>query len=123
MVRTTIDLGALHAAMDAARAARGLSWRQIARELELSPSTLSRLGTGQHPDVNAFASMVRWLNLPAESFMTDPNADRRPQADLVAELAPLLRARRDLRKEDVEHLEQLIASAVRRFRADRTEGA
>lgn len=119
MVRTSIDVAALYAAMDAARVGRRLSWRQVAAELELSPSTLSRLANGQKPDVNAFAAMVSWLNLPAERFIADPDAREHAEPDLVAELAPLLRARRDLRKEDVEHLEQIIASAVRRFRADR----
>lgn len=123
MVRTSIDVTALYAALDAARAGRRMSWRQVAAELELSPSTLSRLANGLKPDVNAFAAMVDWLNMPAERFIVDSDRQGRPEPDLVAELAPLLRARRDLRKEDVEHLEQIIASAVRRFRADRDEPA
>ena len=123
MGRTSIDVTALYAALDAARASKHLSWRQLAREMELSPSTMSRLGNGLKPDVNAFAAMVRWLNLPAETFMVDPDRRdeaRRDEPELVAVLAPLLRARRDLTEEDVAHLEQLIASAVRRFKADRS---
>jgi transcriptional regulator with XRE-family HTH domain len=123
VTRTTIDVIALHAALDAARESRNLSWRQLAREIEVSPSTMSRLANGLKPDVNAFVAMVRWLNLPAERFMVEPNEGHRAprdQPDLVAELAPLLRARKDLTKEDVEHLEQIIGSAVRRFKADRT---
>ncbi len=122
MARTTVDVVALHAALDAARESRDLSWRQVAREIEVSPSTMSRLANGLKPDVNAFAAMVRWLNLPAERFMVDSNEGNRTphdQPDLVAELAPLLRARKDLTKEDVEHLEQIIGSAVRRFKAGR----
>lgn len=42
------------------------------------------------------------------------------EPDLVAELALLLRARRDLDDKDVDHLQELIRSAVRRFRADRS---
>jgi transcriptional regulator with XRE-family HTH domain len=117
----TVDVAALHAALGAAKESRNLSWRQLAGELGLSPSTLSRLGNGLNPDVNAFAAMVRWLNLPAEKFMVGtggPSAEA-DQPELVVELAPLLRARKDLKKEDVEHLEQIISSAVRRFRADR----
>jgi transcriptional regulator with XRE-family HTH domain len=122
VVRTIVDVVALHAALDAAREGRKLSWRQLAGEIGVSPSTMSRLANGLKPDVNAFAAMVRWLQLPAERFMVD--ADRGEQAqqsqpDLVAELAPLLRARKDLTKEDVEHLEQIIGSAVRRFKAGR----
>jgi len=53
MARASIDVAALYAALDAARESRDLSWRQLAREIEVSPSTLSRLGNGLNPDVNA----------------------------------------------------------------------
>jgi len=39
----------------------------------------------------------------------------------MTELAPLLRARKDLKPQDVEYLEDLIGATVRRFRADRSE--
>lgn len=119
MARTTVDVKALYAALDATRETNDQSWRQLAREIGVSASTMSRLANGLKPDVNAFAAMVRWLNVPAEAFMIDDEQHRREQPDLVAELAPLLRARTDLKKEDVEHLEQLIGSAVRRFNAER----
>lgn len=123
MPRTSIDVNTLYAALDAAREVRGMSWRQLAKEIGVSPSTLSRLANDLKPDVNAFAAMVTWLGVPAEKFMIDDDTTVRPgsqELPLVAELAPLLRARRDLRPEDVEHLEQIIGSAVRRFAAERT---
>ncbi|WP_372672773.1 hypothetical protein [Amycolatopsis kentuckyensis] len=54
-------------------------------------------------------------------MIDDAELQRRTEdpPDLVAELAPLLRARSDLQPQDVEHLEQLIGSAVRRFNTDR----
>lgn len=123
MARMTVDVGHLHAALDAARESKGLSWRQLARELGVSPSTMSRLANeDKKPDVNAFAAMVTWLGVPAEKFMVDEDdlaAKTDEEPPLLAELAPLLRARRDLKKEDVDHLEELISSAVRRFAAER----
>lgn len=123
-MQTTVDVVGLHAALDAAREGRGWSWRQLARELGLSPSTMSRLANGHKPDVDAFAAIVSWLNVNANTFIIteEQRQDRatRPQPDLVAELAPLLRARNDLSNEDVNHLEELIRSAVRRFQADGT---
>lgn len=124
MANASIDVIALHGALDAAREAKELSWRQLAKVLDVSPSTLSRLANGNNPDVEAFAAMVRWLDVPAEKFMIDDyELTRRAEEppDLVAELAPLLRARPDLAKEDIEHLEQLIGSAVRRFSAERRQ--
>ena len=123
MPRTSIDVSTLYAALDAAREVRSMSWRQLANEIGVSPSTLSRLANDLKPDVNAFAAMVTWLGVPAEKFMIDDDTTVRPgsqELPLVAELAPLLRARRDLSPEDVEHLEQIIGSAVRRFAAERT---
>jgi transcriptional regulator with XRE-family HTH domain len=122
MPRMTINVAGLYAALDAAREAKDLSWRQLAKEIGVSASTMSRMANDLRPHVNAFASMVSWLNMPAEAFMIDVDEVVQPEGEpeLLVELAPLLRARRDL-KEDVELLEELIGSAVRRFKAERTQ--
>lgn len=73
------------------------------------------------PDVAAFATMTTWLRIPADDFIHGPRDPESPEPDLVASLAPLLRARRDLEPEDVEHLEQLIGSAARRFHRERAK--
>jgi transcriptional regulator with XRE-family HTH domain len=122
MPRTHIDVPALHAALDAARHSkqRGeLSWRQLAAEVGVSPSTMTRLANGHRPDVDAFVALVRWLGMPAERFMVNDEDAEAPEPELLAELAPLLRARRDLNSEDVEYLEDLIGAAVRRFASER----
>lgn len=115
-----VDVKSLHAALDHAREEKGLSWRQLAKELDVSASTLSRMVNGLKPDVSAFAAMTTWLKMPADSFFrVSPSRDEEPE--LVVQLAPLLRARRDLDDKDVEYLEELIGGAVRRFRADRSK--
>ncbi|WP_086667122.1 helix-turn-helix domain-containing protein [Lentzea kentuckyensis] len=123
MARMTVDVARLHAALDAARESKDMSWRQLAKELGVSPSTMSRLANEDaKPDVNAFAAMVTWLGVPAEKFMVDEDdlsARTGEEPPLLAELAPLLRARSDLQQEDVEYLEDLISSAVRRFATER----
>jgi transcriptional regulator with XRE-family HTH domain len=124
MSQTTVDVVGLHAALDAARQGRGWSWRQLARELGLSASTMSRLANGQKPDVDAFAAMVAWLQTDANKFIITEERRReryeQEEPDLVALLAPLLRARRDLDDKDIDHLQELIRSAVRHFEADRS---
>ncbi len=115
-----VDVKALHAALDHEREAKALSWRQVAKELDVSASTISRMVNGLRPDVSAFAAMTTWLRMPAEDFYrVSPSSDEEPE--LTAQLAPLLRARRDLDEKDVEYLEEIISSAVRRFRADRSK--
>ncbi|WP_068494654.1 helix-turn-helix domain-containing protein [Pseudoclavibacter helvolus] len=117
---SAVDVKSLHAALDHAREEKKLSWRQLAKELDVSASTLSRMANGLKPDVSAFAAMTTWLRMPAESFYrVTSNSDEEPE--LVAQLAPLLRARKDLNNQDVEYLEEIIGGAVRRFRTDRAE--
>jgi transcriptional regulator with XRE-family HTH domain len=100
-----INVPALYAALDAQREAAGLSWRQLAKNLGLSPSTFTRLANGHRPDVDAFAALVGWLGQPAERFITsdDPNAADEPA--LLAELAPLFRARALLDETGAERLQ------------------
>ena len=120
MPQTQINVPALYAALDAVRESRRMSWRQLAREVEVSPSTFSRLANRQKPDVDAFLALVRWLNVPAERFMADGDDQDREEPPLMAELAPLLRARRDLNSEDKKYLEEVIGAAVRRFAAEQS---
>jgi transcriptional regulator with XRE-family HTH domain len=123
MTKTKIDVRGLYAALDAERTARGLSWRQLAKEIGVSPSLLSRLSNDQRPDADGFATLVRWLNMPAEEFMVDVEGDRGPQPepDLLTQLAPLLRARQDLDKRDIAYLEEVIRATVRHVQAARKE--
>jgi transcriptional regulator with XRE-family HTH domain len=123
MTKTKIDVQGLYAALDAERTARGLSWRQLAKEIDVSPSLLSRLGNELRPDADRFATLVRWLNMPAEQFMIDAEESsvERTQPELLTQLAPLLRARHDLEARDVAYLEDVIRATVRHARATREE--
>ncbi|WP_062356248.1 helix-turn-helix domain-containing protein [Herbidospora yilanensis] len=114
-----VNVKALHAALDAARAEKDLSWRQLAKEIGVSASTISRMASGLKPDVTAFAAMTTWLRMPAESFYVDPMRTDDEEPELVASIGPLLRARRDLSENDVAYLEEVIAAAARRFRVER----
>ncbi len=123
MTKMKIDVRGLYAALDAERAARGWSWRQLAKEIGVSPSLLSRLGNELRPDADGFATLVRWLNMPAEQFMVEVDGHReaRTEPDLVTQLAPLLRARQDLGKRDVAYLEEVIRATVRHVQAARED--
>jgi transcriptional regulator with XRE-family HTH domain len=115
----SVDVKVLHAALDAARTEKNLSWRQLAKELGVSASTISRMANGYKPDVTAFAAMTTWLRMPAETFYVTSESASGEEPELVASLVPLLRARNDLTEQDVDYLEEVIAAAARRFRAER----
>ncbi|MEK4243720.1 MULTISPECIES: helix-turn-helix domain-containing protein [Janibacter] len=118
----TINVKSLHAALDAAREQQDLSWRQLAKELGVSASTISRMAQGLRPDVSAFVAMTTWLRMPAESFYLGvEETDEEP--DLVASLSPHLRARSDLTEKDVSYLEEVIAAAAKRFKSEREEAS
>lgn len=124
MSRTKINVEGLYAALNADREERGVSWRQLAKEIGVSPSLLSRLGNGYRPDADGFVTLVRWLGLPAEQFMVDENAElpvARREPELFTQLAPLLRARQDLSDADVTYLEDVIKATVRRAEAYRRD--
>ncbi len=112
-----VDVRSLHAALDKAREGKGLSWRQLAKEIGVSASTLSRMANDLKPDLTAFAAMTTWLNMRPEQFFVGAEP-RDQEPDLVAQLVPLLRARKDLKPKDVEYLEAVIAAAAKRFRAE-----
>lgn len=119
MPKAKINVEGLYGSLNAAREVRGWSWRQLAKEIGVSPSLLSRMANGYRPDADGFATLVQWLGMPAERFMTMQS--ERPAPDLVAELAPLLRASKDLTKGDVAYLEEIIQATVRRVRSAREE--
>lgn len=121
MPESRLNTDALYGALDAERLARELSWRQLAKEVGVSPSTMTRLANGQRPDVDAFAALVRWLGQPADTFLNSTEERPVKEPDLVAQLAPLLRARSDLDEQDVKYLEDLIGVAVRRLNRERLE--
>lgn len=123
MSASAVNVSALYAALDVERAARHLSWRQLAATLQLSPSTFSRMANGHRPDADTFVALTTWLGQPAERFIrpaADEQQQPQQQPQLIAELAPLLRARRDLTEDDARHLQELFAAAVRTFEAERS---
>ena len=82
-------------------------------------------GNDQRPDADGFATLVRWLKMPAEAFMIDADAKSESQSepDLVTQLAPLLRARQDLEDKDVAYLEEVIRATVKHMHATREDMA
>jgi len=61
-----LDTYALWQRLDKQRAARGLMWRELARDLKLSASTLTRLGQGKRPDADALVTILVWLDMDTD---------------------------------------------------------
>jgi transcriptional regulator with XRE-family HTH domain len=122
MAYARLNVASLYAALDAERSARGISWRRLARAVGISPSTLTRMANGHRPDVEAFAALTRWLGTPSEAYLSYEGEEPQKEPELLTQLAPLLRARKDLKEQDVAYLEDIVAAALRRFQAERAGG-
>ena len=64
------DLKALHAGLNEARTARGLTWAQTARELRCQPGQLTGLKTARFATGMALAMRItQWVGRPAADFV------------------------------------------------------
>ena len=112
MPNTTVDIAALYAAVDQKRQAKNLSWRGLAADLKITPSTFTRMAQGLKPDVDTFASLVRWLGMSQDEFLR-PTPARREDADPVAMISSYLRASKNVTQEQADALEDIMNAAFR----------
>lgn len=116
--QTTVDVAALHSALDRKRKLRELSWRELAGRLDISASTFTRMAQGHRPDVDTFATLLRWLDMPATAYMRSEDLDEEqhgepnPTADLE-QIGLLLRASRSMKPDQAEKLETIIQAAYK----------
>lgn len=115
MPGSRVDVEALYGTLNRARTERGqLSWRQVARQAGVGPSTLSRLAQGHRPDVDSFAALVHWLGMPAEDFMRHAALNQTPPAVPTTEaVASLLRGRRDLDPVSADAIGRILDSVMK----------
>ena len=76
------DFDAFYAALDDIRRSRGTTWRQVAREAEVSPSSLTRMAKGSRPDIDTVASLAAWAELDPATFF--PQAAEKSPLSMVA---------------------------------------
>ncbi|AVH59962.1 MULTISPECIES: helix-turn-helix domain-containing protein [Streptomyces] len=58
-----LDVPELYRHLDVRRRQQGLTWRDLAALVDVSPSTFSRLADGHRPDADALVSLLVWLDL------------------------------------------------------------
>ena len=64
-----LDVPEFRRRLDARRQERGLTWRQLAEQVDVSPSTFSRLADGKRPDADALITLLVWLDLDTDICM------------------------------------------------------
>ena len=113
MPETTVDVDALYAALDNKRKTHGTSWREIARQLDVSPSTFSRMAQGRRPDVDTLRRCCAG-SACRESFMRGTSASPATE-EPVAMVSSYLRSARNVTPEDAEALEDIFRAAYNRL--------
>jgi transcriptional regulator with XRE-family HTH domain len=89
-----------------ARGSRGV--RDAAKEIDISPATLSRVERGYMPDLDTFGKICRWLKVdPAEVLGIKEVVSTRPA------VAVHFRKDQALRPETAQALAQMILAAQR----------
>ncbi len=115
---TTVDVGALYAALDQQRRQQDLTWRKLAKGIGVSPSTFTRMAQGGHPDVETFVALCSWLGIPAESFARDGSDgdDKQEDINTLAVISTHLRADRRLSPKSAEAIEEIVRAAYERLK-------
>lgn len=86
-----VSIFGLLTALDTQRATRGMSWRDIGRELGLSNSTFTKMRAGNGIGVDGYAECCRWLGVSLDTFLTTPRTpDSEDRPGLAIELVALL---------------------------------
>lgn len=115
MPETTVDVDSLYAALDTKRRSQEASWREIARQINISPSTFSRMAQGRRPDVDTFATLLRWLNLSAETFIVGGDAGDKEEPDPMVMVSTYLRSAKNIDADDAKALEEIFGAAYNRL--------
>lgn len=114
-----IDISALHVAMDARRNREGKSWRELAKELDLSPSIFTRLSQGREPEMVSYARMTSWLGVSMDDFLEHKKPSDAEAEDTVEKIASYLRADKALKPESARAIETIVRAAYEEMAEER----
>lgn len=112
--RGSFDEVSFFAALDSVRLARSLTWKAVATEAGVSPSTLTRLAQGKRPDVDSLAALVDWAGLKADDFVIRIHGKQK--AEPLAMISTYLRADRSLSPEAAAAIDTVVKAAYEALR-------
>lgn len=113
MSKVEFQGSAFYQALDSARSARRLNWKQVASEAGVSASTLTRMAQGKRPDVDSLAALVRWSGLSADPFVGAPEMSY--SAEPLGRITSLLQNDPSLSDAGRDAMIDMIAAAYNRL--------
>ena len=105
---------AFYRALDAARIARGLNWKDIAEQTGISASTLTRIGQGSRPDVDSLAALCAWADLDPNQFIRTRKNHQRTEP--LAVISSAVHDDPNLSRANADLLDQLIKTTYTQLR-------
>jgi transcriptional regulator with XRE-family HTH domain len=119
---SVVDAAAIYAALDQERRARGnMSWRQVAHEAEVSPSTLSRMAQGYPPALDGLVRLADWAGMTLDELVGRASERIADDVSPPTAIASYLRTRKDLSPQAVEALEAIVQAAYDKLRLSAPE--
>lgn len=73
-----LDVEALRAAVDAERVARGMSWVDLARQVQIP--TIRNMGVGGRIQADVVVLLLQWLGMQCDEFVVRPGGGAAPWA-------------------------------------------
>lgn len=116
MPKSELNTDALYAALDSKRAEKKLSWKQVANEVEVSASTLTRMAQGKRPDADGLTSLLGWLNLDLKHFVKNLDEPNDKSQNTVALISALLRSDASLTSDSAKALENVLRASYETLR-------
>ncbi len=103
-------LGQIGSRVREQRGTRGV--RQAAKEIGVSPATLSRVENGKQPDLATFEKLCRWLGTSPSEFLDTGDAGSTTSGSVAPAAATAhLRAKRQITPELAQALGEMIIRA------------
>jgi hypothetical protein len=81
MQRPYLDLAALEQALDGERAARGMTWAALAREVRISAASLRGMTKRRQVEADAVVLILQWLGRRCDEFVVRPGGAPAPWAN------------------------------------------
>ena len=96
------------------RGSRGV--REVAKEIDISPATLSRIESGKQPDISTFGKLCKWLNVDPSTILGLQTVPRTPETTNSDGLVHAhFRADKELSPDTANHLAQLIIAVQKQY--------
>lgn len=117
MPKGKFDAEAFYTALDKQRQTRNLTWKQVAKEADISASTLTRMAQGRRPDVDSMAALAAWSGLSADSFVQHADVESL-KTDPLSTMTAYLRADPNLSTQSADAIEAVLKAAYEKLRED-----